>query len=212
MRHSIRGLWDSTGTVFTNAWEEVGLIAPAYNNYNNVSKGQTFIPTASGTLTEIDALVVYGKPPSSEDFPPLQVTVATSLAGIPVTSLATITMPKDRFTYRLTSTEARHTFDFKDFRIRLDAGAQYMVLFETPFGVAGENGVHSAYFAGWPAQRKLGLTASLARDGQNWERFSDGRLPDTRELAIEVKAVPEPATLGLILIAVLLSRCCFRGR
>jgi len=190
----------------TFAWEEIGLISPRYNNYNNVSKGQSFIAQESGLLTEIDALVAYRQPPSLAAYPPLRVTISTANAGIPATPLATLTFPKEHFTALLDSSDTRHTFDFANFRVPLVAGSEYMVLFDTPFGVAGTNGIHSAYFAGWPAARTLGVPVSVAMNGQDWQRTTWAT-----ELAIEVRAVPEPSAILSMVITVLASSCVRRG-
>lgn len=191
--------------VDTSAWEEVGLIAPNYNGYVNVSKGQTFIPHTSGVLTEVDALIGFGNPPSVAVYPPLQLSVFTSNAGIPLSQLASVELPMTDFSWYLGSDYTRETIDFSEFKIPLASGAEYMIVFATPFGVAGSHGGHSAYLIGYP-QKFLGLSASQARDGITWERFGD-----IREIAIEVRAVPEPNHFGLVFLGIVAIRT-LRGR
>jgi hypothetical protein len=175
------------------AFEEVGLIAPNYNNYNNVSKGQTFIPKVPGVLTEVDALVILGKPKNVTAYPSLRVSIFTSNAGIPISHLATVQVPKMQFTPFVISGNFRETFDFRDYNIALTAATEYMVVFATPFGVNGTSGGDSAYLIGHP-NMLIGQSASQARDGIVWERFGH-----RVELGIEVRAVvPEPTTLALL--------------
>jgi hypothetical protein len=192
---------------YVTAFEEVGLIAPNYNNYNNVSKGQTFIPNVSGVLTEVDALVIRGEPNNVTAYPPLRVSIFTSNAGIPMSHLATIQVPRSSFSPFVISGNFRETFDFRNHNIALTAAAEYMVVFATQFGVVGTGGSESPYLIGWPSRTtKMGLSASQARDGIIWERFGD-----SRELAIEVRAdiIPEPSALALMLfsaVALLIKR------
>jgi hypothetical protein len=186
--------------VHTYAWEEVGLIAPNYNNYNNVSKGQSFIPQHSGNLTTVDALISLGRFPPAPGSPPLNISIYTSNAGIPIAQLGTVQRLTSDFTPHLSSSHTRETIDFSELEIPLLAGDQYMVVFHTPFGVSGTHGGHSPYLAGYP-QTFLGLTASQARNGIYWEVF-----PGHREIAIEVRAIPIPepgaSTLAVLVIAV----------
>jgi hypothetical protein len=185
--------------IYATAFEEVGLIAPNYNNYNNVSKGQTFIPNVSGVLTEVDALVIRGEPKNVTAYPPLRVSIFTSNAGIPMSHLATIQVPRSRFSPFVIAGNFRETFDFRDYNIALTAATEYMIVFATQFGVVGTGGSESPYLIGWP-RTKIGLNASQARDGITWERFGG-----SRELAIEVRAevqeIPEPAALTLLCLS-----------
>lgn len=177
--------------IYTGAWEEVGLIAPDYNNYNNVSKGQSFTSQLTGVLTTVDALIASGR--SGE--PPLNISIYTSNAGIPVTRLGTVQMASSRFARFLFSNNYRETIDFTHLKIPLVYGNEYLVAFETPFGLAGTHGGHSPYLIGWPESQALGRTASQARNGIDWEVFR------TRELGIEVRGIPEPASAALLLTA-----------
>lgn len=187
-------------------WEEVGLIAPAYNDYNNVSNGQTFIPRLSGDLTEVDALIGAGLTQPLDGSPPLQISIHTSNSGIPLSRLGTVELPASAFSSITNSDNTRETIDFRLFHIQLSAGSQYMVTFETPFGLPGTHGGHSPFFIG-RAISSLGITASVARDGVNWEVY-----PGVRELAIEVRAIPEPSILHVALIAACLSGAMFTRR
>ena len=183
----------------TLAWEEVGLIAPHYNNYNNVSKGQPFIPRYSGILTTIDTLISLGRVPPAPASPPLNVSIYSSNAGIPIAQLGTRQYSTSSFSSHLvTSSHKRIAVDFSQFDIQLVAGDQYMVVFHTPFGVSGEHGGHSPYLVGYPTTF-LGLTASQAPNGIDWEVFTGHR-----EIAIEVRAIPipEPGAGTLALLAV----------
>ena len=183
--------------ITTSAWEEVGLIAPSYNNYNNVSKGQQFVAAFDGTLTTVESLVGVGFLQSPSVSPPLNVSIYTASAGIPITLLGTTTTPASSFSSfnPPAPTDHREIFDFSSLSIPLVAGHQYLVAFDTPFGVAGRSGSNSPYLIGYP-QMFLGLTASQARNGHDWELFTGHR-----EIAIEVRAVPEPSTILLALTA-----------
>lgn len=68
-----------------------------------------------------------------------------------------------------------------------------MIAFETPFGLEGRDGGGSPYFIAHSPSR-TGISASLARNGTVWEQFSD-----PRQLAIEVRAIPEP-TIGPMVV------------
>lgn len=197
-------------------FEEVGWVYHSDRyNYDNISKGQAFIPRVSGTLTEIDALIAYGIAELERPYPPLRVSVFTSDAGIPLTHLATREFPKEEFTeYDPGSdeTHTRFTVDFSEFLVPLLAGSEYIVTFSTPFGDVE----HSPYLIGYPNRYMgLGITASVARDGHTWERFGDVIGTNDAELAIEVRAIPEPESIVQLLLASLIlasatrcSRCC----
>jgi hypothetical protein len=181
-----------TTQLSTLAWEEIGMIDPRYNNYNNDSKGQQLIPSASGVLTTVDALIgVYSSSPPP-NYPPLNVSIYTSLAGIPITKLATRSFPETAF-FVISDTSKKHrtTIDFSASQIPIVAGNQYLVAFETPYGVNTQNNAPIPYLAGYP-ETFLGLPASQARDGIHWELFGD-----PREIGISVSVVPEPSTLVL---------------
>jgi hypothetical protein len=187
----------AAGQVYTQAWEEVGLIAPKYNNVNNSAVGQTFIPQSNAKLTEVDALISAGYQHPVANSPPLRVSIATSMAGIPITNVATLELPATRFSSFFNSTNCRETFDFSAFGIDLVAGNEYMVLFQTPFGVTAPDTAvlnFTPYFVGFP-QAFLGIVGSGASDGTNWQRY-----PGIKELAIEVRAVPEPSTFTMLVV------------
>src|SRR5436190_16851891 len=84
------------GQTSSNASEEVGLIAPAYNNFNNRKVGQSFVPLSPGILTNVVAMVTRGSQPLSAT-PPLDVSVYSSAAGIPLSQLATLSFPASDF-------------------------------------------------------------------------------------------------------------------
>jgi hypothetical protein len=181
--------------VHTYAWEEVGLIAPMYNEYNNVAKGQSFIAQLGGPLTTVEALVTLGPSKPVANHPPLKVSIYTSSDGIPITRLATVERMASDFEGFLVTGFSRKVFDFANRQVKLTAGNEYMIAFETPYGIAGSHGGDSAHLIGYP-QEFLGLNASQAPDGVHWEEFSDHR-----ELGIVARVVPEPATWTYCAIA-----------
>jgi hypothetical protein len=69
------------GQLRSNVAEEVGLISPTYNNFDNRKVGQSFVPQSSGVLTSVDALVRRGDQPLSA-VPPLEVSIYSSGSGI----------------------------------------------------------------------------------------------------------------------------------
>jgi hypothetical protein len=182
-------------TVDSGAWEEVGLIAPSYNNYNNVSKGQSFTSHITGTLTTVDALIGAGGSTPIPGSPPLNVSIYSSNDGIPLTVLGTIQVPVSSIAGRFAPNN-RERIDFSDLGIPLVSGNEYMVAFETPFGISGTNGTHAPYHVGWPPARVLGQPASQARNGVDWEVMGNAR-----EIGIEVRAIPEPDAVVLFFIS-----------
>jgi hypothetical protein len=165
--------------VNTNAWEEIGLIAPNYKDYNNVSKGQSFLSQSNGMLTTIDALVAAGLTSPSPDSPPLNVSMYSSSDGIPVTRLGTLTISATAFAPLLGHSNHRVTFDFSPLDINLESGQEYLIAFETPFGINGHNGGDSPFFAGWSPSSlagshaiSLGRNLSFAADGTVWQESS----------------------------------------
>jgi hypothetical protein len=190
--------------VDTNAWEEIGLIAPAYNNYNNRSVGQSFNPQSSGILTTVDALIAAGRFSPVPGSPPLNVSIYTSAAGIPIASLGTLTFPASDFSPLLTSASNRETFDFSQFQIVLETAQEYLIAFETPFGINGRSGSDSPFLAGWSPTSldgdhslSLGENLSSATNGSDWQLSSY-----YKELGIVVRATPEPGSGCLLLVGI----------
>jgi hypothetical protein len=185
----------------SNAAEEVGLISPTYNNFNNRKVGQSFVSQLSGILTSVDAMVIRGSVPLSAE-PPLDVSIYSSLAGIPIAQLATLSFPASVFSDGF-PLDQRKTFDFSQFQIPLDSSHEYMVTFGTAYGVNGSNGSNSPYLVDWSPSSldgnhaiSLGRNLSSAPDGINWQTRSF-----YQELGIVVRAIPEPSTLVLSILA-----------
>src|SRR4051794_10490280 len=81
-------------TSSSNHWV-VGLaLAP---EYAVASAGQAFIPTSSGILTTVDALVRSSATLPESGYPPLNVSIYTSSAGIPITQLANLSFSRSDF-------------------------------------------------------------------------------------------------------------------
>jgi hypothetical protein len=194
-------------------WEEVGLISPLQNGDNNVAKGQEFVPQLSGLLTTIDALITSSFDAPIVGSPPLDVSIYTSTAGIPGTLLGTVLRQPSDFPFFLNDLSKRATIDFTQLHLSLAAGQQYMVTFETPFGISGDIGTDAPYFVGTELSVRnpsppmlLDHYASFAQNGTNWQVFND------RELAIAVHAIPEPNALALFLLVIGAPLCNPRNR
>jgi hypothetical protein len=195
-------------TTRTTAWEEVGLISPTYNNYNNVGKGQAFVAASSGALTTVEALVARGTTPG-QTRPPLRVSVYTASDGLPIEVLGTKQYTSG-FGPVGSSSNTRVAFDFRDLLIRLEAGSEYFIAFETPFGNIGTNGTHAPYFVGFsidPPETHLGRPLALARNSVDWEIYSG-----KRELFLTVRATPEPTSIAMLVPACILASLVRRRR
>ena len=158
----------------------------------------------SGTLTTVEALIASGVAG-----PPLNVSIYKSNAGIPNELLGTKEFPASEFANPFASNN-RKIIDFSSFQISLVAGSQYLVGFETPFGIDGVTGSGSPFFAGWAPEffggiptLSLGINLSSAVNGVDWAVASN-----SKELGIAVRATPEPSVtfLGLAILSVGLIR------
>jgi len=203
-----------TGRQTSLAWDSVGLIAPSWNSSENNSKGQFFTPTNSGTLTTIQTILASGFYERVVDAPPLDVSIYTSNAGIPVEKLGTRRFSSTDF-YPVNGWDNHLvTIDFSSLDIGLIGGEGYMVLYESPYGVIGKDDRDAPYQLGLlvnpPAS--LGSSYSIARNGADWE-VAKISPPYTFQLdtTVRVNIVPEP-TSGNLALLYIMSRLLRRSK
>jgi hypothetical protein len=192
------------GQTSTNGWQEIGLIAPRYNNFNNSNWGQSFVATADGLLTTVDTLLAAGMEQRLSGSPPLSVSFHKSVAGLPVAKLGTVSYTANDFFSVFGSDDHRVMIDFTAFAIPIRTGEEYLVAYETPFGLPGTNGSHAPYFVGLVLDNPIpfGRTTSVARNGIDWEVTPPPTPPYTFELATRIWTTPEPTVGQLLIMAV----------
>lgn len=196
------------GQQSSNVWESVALIALLWNASENNAKGQFFTPSTSGTLTTIQAIIAAGIYQRVDGSPPLDVSIYSAQAGIPETKLGTRTFIDSDFYPAIGSDDHLVTIDFSSFGIEFIAGNGYMVVYESPYGILGEDDGDAPYLIGrlWNPPISLGGSYSLARNGVDWEMVELAS-PHTFQLATSVGVIPipEPASDILALMCLVLS-------
>jgi MYXO-CTERM domain-containing protein len=190
-------LFDTQKT--TSTYFSVGVNFPTVPA-NNISDGQSFIAKASGVVTTIDALVFVDSN-TTTGYPPLNVSIYTANAGIPISRLGTIST--SRLDYNLLGSAAGHrkTLNFSSLNIMLEGGHEYFVAFETPFAVSSP--LERPYNIGQsPNSRSgnhdlsFGTNMTTALNATDWSVNSN-----FVELGLVVRAVPEPSSLALAALA-----------
>ena len=189
------------GQQSTNGWAEVAVILPSFSYvYNNVRRGQSFIATSSGLVTRLDTLLAAGLDHPNLQSPPLDVSIYESNDGIPGTRLGTVSYDAADFFAVFGSDDHRLTVDFLSLAIAIHAGEEYLVAYESPFGVVGTYSSDAPYFIGLVLDNPIpfGRGLSAAYNGIDWE-MTHPTPPFTFELATRVWVTPEP-TSGLLLV------------
>src|ERR1700704_3390081 len=162
-------------TTTTSRWA-VGLaLAP---HFAVSSAGQAFVPTSSGSLTTVDALVRSSATYPESVYPPLNVSIYTSSAGIPITQLANLSFSRSDFLPLSADANEREIFDFSPFHVVLETNHEYMITFTVPFaGVLG--GSTPPYLAGSSPTSvasdhslSLGINVSTTPDGVHRQKSS----------------------------------------
>lgn len=156
-------------------------------------------------LTTVETLIGAGFFAPVANSPPLKISIYAANGGLPSALLGTRQIQASKF-HVATSFDIRETIDFTSLAIPLVQGQQYLIAFETPYGVVASRAALGPYFIGYP-NSLMGVTASQARNGIDWEVFTGDR-----ELAIEVRAIPipEPSSLAIILLGATLTTARYR--
>jgi hypothetical protein len=200
----------------TNGWQEIALNSPPYNGYTNSAWGQSFVANSSGILTTVDTLLAAGFESPMPGSPPLVVSFHESVAGLPTVNHAAIQYTAAAFHSIVGTTDHRVTIDFSDFRIPIHAGSEYIVTYQSPFGVGGKSGSYAPYFVGLILGNPIpfGRVTTLARNGVDWERSPAPTPPFTVELATRVWVTPEPKSLHMLFgaLAAFVNTPCRRRR
>jgi hypothetical protein len=191
------------GLQSTNGWAEVGVILPSLNYvYDNVRRGQSFIAHSSGNVTRLDTLLAAGLGHLVPQSPLLDVSIYESNDGIPGTKLGTVSYAAPDFFAVFESEDHRVTVDFSSLAIAIHAGEEYLVAYESPFGVVGTDSSDAPYFVGLvldnPIPFNRGLSA--AYNGVDWE-MTHPIPPFTFELATRVWVIPEPTSELFLVVA-----------
>jgi hypothetical protein len=146
-------------------------------------------------------MVVRGSQPLSAT-PPLDVSIYSSAAGIPITQLATLQFPASNFSIWHPE-DHRKAFDFSQFHIELEAAHEYIVTFGVANPVTGVDAGVAPYLVDTSPSSlagdhslSLGHNVSEAPDGISWHTDSS-----YNELGIVVRAVPEPSAIFLAIPA-----------
>jgi hypothetical protein len=193
------------GQQSSNIWMEVGLTIPDRDSFINVSRGQSFIPTSSGTLSSVKTIITSGEGLTIADPPPLDISVYTADAGIPISKLGTRTFSRSDF---LPFSQDNHivTIDFYEFGIDLMAGAEYMVVYQCPFGVENENGRFTPFYVAAIVNgpTPFGRRMSTAPHGDDWQIFGVADPAITWELATSIRVIPVPEPSSSVVVSCVL--------
>jgi len=191
----------------TNGWQEIALISPTYNNYHNSNWGQSFVAEISGQLTRVDTLLAAGLGSRIAGSPPLSVSIYRSMDSLPAQKLGSVTFSATSFPAVFDTNDHRVAVDFSSQGIALVANREYIVTYETPFGISSGDRIVAPYYVGLVLENPIpfGRVTSLARDGVHWEKSPAPTPPYTFELATRVWVVPEPATSALVVVSLILS-------
>lgn len=135
--------------------------------------------------------------------PPLAISIYESIDYLPTTLLGSVSFVAGNFPTVFGSNDHRKTVDFSAQAIPIVAGNEYIVTYETPFGIAFNDRINAPYYAGLVLGNPIpfGRVTTVARNGIDWEKSPAPRPPYTFELATRVWVTPEPAAIHLLALA-----------
>jgi hypothetical protein len=176
--------WSCTGLSSTilDQWQADD--SSSENVYGNVSVAQTFTPSVSGNLAELDLFLSNH---NTGEGLPLLISIYTTLGGVPNSSLGTFNLNNvpQNWTW--------HYLDFSGLGISLSANTQYAVVLSCPgtfYGIAARGSINLNNYLG-------GRALIQADVGTPW--FPDNRAPQLDFYTY--MTVPEPSSCVLVLLA-----------